>query len=215
MIIGKLFDEDRLTSASFYLSFICVLLLWILIFSSRPSKVDILAISIIVIALINSLITANKVATLDYFEKYILFASSVLYLSISFRIKLTPKDVIFLQRFGFVLCGLVLLVFLLRQSACFYYTNTGVAYLTFGFSNPNATALFLTCIGIHSIISLLSIPKKTAYFGALAVAIIWLYLLFLTKSRTALIVFVLFNLLAVFSWARKKHFILKMMFSIL
>lgn len=204
MIIGRLFDMNKLTSVSFYLSFVFVLILWMIIFVSRTSKIDILALLIISTAFINSLISMDQGVSFGYFEKYIMFTSSILFLSICYRIRLTKADEKFLFRFNLILCGLVVLVLLMKQYECFYFTNTGVAYLTLGFTNPNTTALFLTCIVIYAIVSSLSIPTKIVKLSGIAVIVVEIVLVALTKSRTSFIILVLFVFFAILSLIRRK-----------
>ena len=204
MIIGRLFDINILTSVSFYLSFICVLILWMVVFISRTSKIDLFVLLMITLALINSLISIEKEVSFSYFEKYIMFTSSVLFLSICYRIRLTKLDEKFLHKFNLLLFGLVVLVLLIKRYECFYYTNTGVTYLTLGFKNPNTTALFLTCIVIYAIVSLLSSPTKIEKLSGIAIVVLGLVLVALTKSRTSLTILVLFIFFAILSLIRKK-----------
>lgn len=204
MIVGRLFDMNMLTSISFYLSFICVLMLWVIIFRSRPSWIDLMALLITVIAFVNCLISIDTDFSFDYFEKYIMFASSILFLSICPRIRLIKSDEKILHRINLLLFGIVVVVLLMKQYECFYFTNTGVAYLTMGFTNPNTTALFLTCIVIYAIVSLLSNTRKLIKLVGLVVVFVGVVLIVLTKSRTALLILTLFVFFAVLSLIKKK-----------
>lgn len=204
MITGRLFDMSTLTSVSFYLSFVCVLILWMIIFISRPSTIDLIALLITAIAFINCLISMGTDLSFGYFEKFIMFTSSVLFLSICPRIRLIKSDEKMLHRINLILFGLVVLVLLIKQYECFYFTNTGVAYLTLGFTNPNTTALFLTCIVIYAIVSLLSNHLKMVKLIGLVIVCVGVVLVALTKSRTSLLILVLFIFFAFMSLIKKK-----------
>ena len=205
MLTGQFLGINIITSIAFAVSFIVVFSLWCL--HMRKAKVlDILSIFIIALSLLGVVITCTSFSV-NYFYNWLMFASVFLYFSICIKIKLKKSTIKSLFIINFCVGLICLLAYVLRQDSAFYYTNTGVKYLSFGFYNPNALASFLA---VSTFIGMLYFSIYKVKFGTLlkfCYILIFSFLLFQTRSRTSLLVVLCF-VVASALFARRKHYYL-------
>jgi hypothetical protein len=192
---------NSLTSTLFYLTFLLTVVLWLCTLLEEVKLTDLLVLLTIVVALANVLINAalsRSVISFDYLKKLLMFSCTLMFLASS--IKMHVKDsTIGCVATMCVVVNIVMTLAYIRQNAAMHLINGQIsAYLTFRFTNPNLTALFLSCITI--ILGLRGSQKeqlsvKLFYYVSAAVQVKYLAE---TRCRNAMLATVVFFVIFLF-----------------
>lgn len=146
-VLGK----PELASVLFTLTFFLAAALWILEAAERMGDIKRLALWILLCSAgavcCNALGTGTAVSG-GYFKKLILFWTAVLCFSAVAEGKWDARTVGFLFRWNTALAFFLVGAFLLRREQMFRINGIVTVYLTFGFTNPNLAAAFLSAIGM-------------------------------------------------------------------
>ncbi len=205
MLMGQFMSINIITSLAFAASFAVVFFLWIL-HIKKLNTIDILTIFIIGLSFASVIITGTSFSP-SIFSNWIIFASVFLYFSVCLKVKLKPSTVKILFILNFMVGAFAFLAYFLRYDSAFYVTNLGIKYLTFGFDNPNALALFLTVI-VFTFMQFFFLYKVR--FGLLIEICcigIFMFLIFKTLSRTSLLAVIFFIAISII-FVRKRHYYL-------
>ena len=205
MLVGQFLGIGIITSIAFGTSFIVVLLLWCLHMKSAR-VLDLLAIFIIILSLMGALVTISQF-TVSYFYNWIMFSAVFLYFSVCLKIKLKKSTIKTLFIINFVVSASCFLAYVFRYNSAFYVTNMGVRYLTFGFDNPNALALFLVVITLTSMLYFSLYKVKFGLLIETCYVAFFVFLIVLTLSRNSLFSIIFFIIISII-FARKKHYYL-------
>lgn len=205
MLIGQFISINIITSLAFAASFIVVFLLWGL-HIKKANFTDILTVFIILFSLIGVIITCTSFSP-SCFSNWLIFAAVFLYFSVCLKIKIKKSTITTLFIINFVVAAFCILAYLFKYESAFYVTNIGVRYLTFGFSNPNALAIFLVVIVLTGM-QFFSFKKiRFGFLMEICFVAFFVYLILLTLSRTSLLAIGFFIVISIV-FVRKKHYYL-------
>lgn len=207
IIIAHAFGLKSVVSMFFYATFFVTLFLWLGGCAKKLDRQDVLAFLVVYIAFVNVLANAllsGAAITFSYFKKYIMFSCTVLFFAVARKFSVGEREF----RFVKVLYSVVILfwsfMYVFQTNKMYMFNGFVTKYLTFGFTNPNFTALVLCCIAIFLLICATGSQKIILKIFYLLLAVVAVYFIFCTKARNALLALVLYALLFVFT-ARKKR----------
>ena len=149
IIITQVLNLETLTSALFLLTFPLTVLLWIRTVRTTVSETDMVVIVTCVLAVVSVLLNAaqaNAQMSFDYLKKLIMFVMTLLFFQTAYRVRADEKVCAFILRVMDLVVLFLILMYFLQYRQMHMLNGRRTLYLTFGFSNPNLTALFLQCI---------------------------------------------------------------------
>lgn len=195
IILSQVLEYEAFTSPFFYMTFVVTLLLWICTAGEDFTKLDLLTLIIMVVALIAVLvngIVAGAAFSFSYLKKYIMFVCTLLFFAAAGRNGVDTRTRRMLVIMQLVTTLVMLDVYLTRTTSMHMLNGVVSTFLTFRFTNPQLTALFLACMIMFMI---LSVVQECSWFLkiSLVVAIgVNGFFLIETQCRTALIAVVVF-----------------------
>lgn len=140
---------DRYVSFCFYATFYLTLIFWIVCALEKMERIEFWMLIGMTIALISVLINAvlsGAMVTIQYLKKLLSFFSTLLFFSAAY--KSVPNASV--QRWIYGILDLVstclIAAFFYQQQRAYMFNGVISNYLTFGFSNPNLTGMFLAGI---------------------------------------------------------------------
>ena len=163
---------------------------------------------------LNSLLTDGPYS-FAYLKKLIVFSMTILFFQTSTKITVSENLKNYLVSVVYVVCVLFICMYLIDTSQMYYFQGQKTRYLTFRFSNPNITALFLTCFDLLLIIEFTKEKKVILKWAKGLMASIFFVFILETQSRNALIVVSIFVMVLFLVLKRKKQFNLNMILSLL
>ena len=201
-----------LTSLFFYGTFFATFLLWLCTLAEKVETLDIIAIFIIFTAFINIAINGlmeGASFSFEYIKKYIMFCCTIMFFAAVIKIEIENKTVVFLECL-YVCIGLLLVfMYFLKSREMHLLRGYYTKYLTFRFTNPNLTAMFLACM-IMFLIGAGFREKRTFWkcllFLLAAAEAVFLYQTF---SRNSLLAIAVFLFLTLFQFFKKRELKLK------
>lgn len=207
IIVLNMFGAAKGTSLLFMLTFplTCGLWLWSLRKGLRRSDYIMLATAVLAAVCVGVDLAVHKGSfSFSYIRKLIMFIMTLMYLQAQDKFRPDWRLEEFIQVLVDVLTVLMGLMLLLFKDAM--YTINGVVsrYLTFGFGNPNAVAMYLAPMFMMTFCTLLrqEKPGQKLFHGAVLL-LLGLFVL-LTQSRNALMMTLLFAAVAVFVLLRER-----------
>lgn len=193
--------DIQITSTLFLFTFPLTVALWIRTVRQKVTGLDFAALTAIALAFISVLINASITNTdidFDYLKKVIMFSMSLLFLQTCYKIKVKKDMVVFINRLVDCLTILLIVAFFIWNSQMHMIDNRVSAYLTFRFSNPNLTGLFLVCLYMLELYRLFSREKWGWKLLHIAMAAFLGYFILESQSRNSLLAFVAFT--AICAW---------------
>lgn len=136
-------------SALFYLTFILVVLLWLAGALRRVVWTDAILILTVGISLGHVIVNAgieDTAVSFGYFKKYMMFISTLVYFQAACKLRVDKATAGFVLTVNSLLAVLFVGIYALNSPLLYMIRGRISNYLTFGFTNPNLTALFLTCV---------------------------------------------------------------------
>lgn len=212
IIVTQVLDLSSLSSMLLVAIFLLTVLLWLRSVRQTLTTADMMVLIIAAVAFINVLINAtltNTSLSFSYIKKVILFVMTLMFLQTAYRMRSDRSMIRFVN--GIVDCLTVFLIamYFLQYSQMHVLNGYVTRYLTFRFSNPNLTGLFLTCMYMLEMYRLFS-PEKW-YWKLLHIILAIVLVLFIveSQSRNCLLVISLYTLACVwllFRSRRRLHF---------
>ena len=187
IIACQLFALRDMASALFYGTFFVTLILWVSTLFDSVNDIDILAIFIIVLAFSNVLvngISSGAEVSFQYFKKYIMFSCTVIFFASVVKLELEKRTIKFLNICYAGTGALFLLVYLFGGRRIYYISGRYSSYLTFGFTNPNLTAIFLSGIVMYLVV--IANAEKNIYKKIIFFAIVTAEVFFIFKTHRRL-----------------------------
>lgn len=188
----------RYVSFCFYATFYLTLAFWISCARQKTQRLEVWILACLIIALINVLINAalsGTTVTMQYLKKLLSFFSTLLFFSAAYKTEPKASLCRWIYRvLDFVSVCLIAAYFYQGQRA---YLFNGVVsnYLTFGFTNPNLTGLFLAGIIMLEMNRLPTLTRSWKQIPAWAEICFLLFFLLKTQARNALFAVLLFLIL--------------------
>lgn len=196
IIVTQVLGLESITSYMFLLTFPLTVVLWLRTVRRTLTVWDLLILLTAGVAagnvLANTLITGTQ-PSFSYFKKLIMFVMTLLYLQTCSRMNVHGKVVKFFRCTVELLILYLIVAYVVLDERTYLIGNRISAYLTFRFSNPNLTGLFLACLYMLEFPRLFEKDKwikKLYRIGLLAALLVFVVL---TKSRNSLIITLLFT----------------------
>ena len=209
IILGQVLHYTSISSAFFHASFVITLLLWLLTLLERFDEIDLLVVLILVLSFTN--VAINGIASgaefsFDYVKKLIMFDSAVVYFALAGKIDLDEKTCHILKLI-YIGIGLFLVIaYLLYGHRMYLLNGQYTKYLTFQFTNPNLTAVFLCCMAMFLCNLAINTEKKMGKVLMIALACVEIVFVVLTRSRNGQIaVFVFIGCMLGLFFRRKQR----------
>lgn len=196
IVVTQVLDLDSLTSMLFMLTFPITVLLWLRSVRKTLTGTDILMLAAAILASVNVLLDisiSNADVSFDYIKKLIMFIMSLLFLQTANRVHVGNEFVSFINRLVDFLTVFLIIMYFLDYTQMHLLNGYVTVYLTFRFTNPNLTALFMTCLYMLEVYRLFT-PERW-YWKLLHVlmAVFLAVFVWQTQSRNCLLVLVLFT----------------------
>lgn len=212
IVVTQLFHIPALTSLFFYGTFFVSLTLWVCTLMEQVSALDLLAMIISFLAftcVVTNGIFSNAAFSFEYMKKYIMFCCSIIFFAAVMKTKIDEYTEYFLGWLFWCVGGILCVMYVAQNAQMHILNGQYTNYLTFRFTNPNMTALFLVCMSLFLVVVGVGkkrIVTKLLFFLMAGVEFIFLYQ---TLSRNALLavgVFLVF-LLVLFLLQKKDRII--------
>lgn len=212
IIVCQLLNLQTLTSAFFYGTFFLTLMLWLCTTMERFDWLDLLVVLIVVLAFTNVVINgilAGASISFQYMKKYIMFCCTLIFFAAANKITIDEHTVRFFECLYLGIGAFLLLMFLTKNVQMHLLNGQYTQYLTFRFTNPNLTALFLSCMIMFLIV--VSFREKHIIWKCLLLlmAVIEGIFLYQTLSRNSMLATAAFVFIAFLLFLRKKQIQLK------
>lgn len=208
-IIAQMTLNDTIASVMLYASFVVVLFLWIYVMSrGKINKGDFLAFFIISLSFVFVLWNAtldNAMFTFAYVKKMIMFWATIVFFQTASKLSIDKKLENRIKNIIIVVTFIIIAMFLFADSSFIYEHKGRVGeYLTLQLSNPNLTAMFLTCIAIFVLSRFWCEKKIRNKIGYLCLFLVIGYMVVKTGSRNSILALVLTVLILCFLAFRRK-----------
>ena len=211
----QIFSMKNLVSLIFNLIFLLVLILWISILIRKKAKTDDILIIVLMLVsffcvMINSII-AESILSFDYMKKLLMFFSTLVFFQCARKINISREYLRFLKILLTFTASIVCFLYIILDKSILYYLNGRVTqYLTFGFTNPNLTALFLFSFAAFQFAMIFCANTMIMRAGHLILALFLSYLVVETQSRNVMLCMIALYFLSIFViFSRKSKFVLK------
>lgn len=207
IIVMKMFGVDKLSSVLFLMTFPLTGLLWLWNVRKGLQRTDFLMIILAALAaacvLIDLLINGGSIS-FSYLRKVIMFVMTLLFLQAVNKIRPDWRLAEFLQVVIDALTVLMAFMFVVFHQRMYLINGIVSRYLTFGFGNPNALAMYLAPMFMMTFCTLMKRggnPKVRLFrVGVLVVQGVFVLA---TQSRNALMMLMLFGVVALYVIFRK------------
>ena len=197
VIIFQALDISRLTSILFTLTFPLTVLLWLRSVRKKISMLDILtlitSVASIVFVLLNAMVQ-NADLNLSYMRKAIMFVMALLFLQTSYRMRVERSMITFVNGVVDFLTLFLIAIYFVRNEQMHMFHDRVSMYLTFGFENPNATGMFLSCLYMLELYRLFSPERWYIKILHIVMAVFMALFVLETQARNSLLIIVLFTI---------------------
>ena len=195
IVVATVSGLGKIASLLFTGTFFLVLLLWFAISQKRITKLNVIAIIIVVMAITNVLLNAlftGTVISFSYMKKVIMFSTTILFFVSASETDVHISNRLFINKMiDFVSCFFIIMYYLQNSKMHLFYGQV-TNYLTFRFTNPNLTAMFIISMMFYKIIDMLQEKRKTVrFFDFVIIAFLFKFMIE-TRSRNCMLVFVIF-----------------------
>lgn len=190
MVVLTVLGAPGAASFLFTLTFFLAVLFWFAGAIRRVTWMDAILIFLVGLSLSNVIINAWAEETrvsLGYMKKYAMFICTLVFFQASIKLSIDEKTEKFLLNLNSLLAVFLIVYFYANPITVYLMNNRVSNYLTFGFTNPNLTALFLLCFYTGELIR---IARSRGIFRRLwhvFLAAYMLYFVWETESRNCLL----------------------------
>lgn len=208
IVAAQVLGQGSLTSVLFLLTFPVTVLLWLGTVRSTVSRMDLLMLGTAALAVLNVLINASAAGaqlSFSYLKKVIIFIMSLLFLQTAYRARITGELACFIGRVVDVLTVFLIFMFFWQNAQMHLLNGFVTVYLTFRFSNPNLTSLFLASMYMIQMRALVVPGSLGGKLFHIVLAVFLAFFVVQTQSRNSLLVLAFFTAAAVWLVIRKKR----------
>ncbi|MBQ7230960.1 MAG: hypothetical protein IJX04_08715 [Oscillospiraceae bacterium] len=218
IVVTTVLSVDSVASLLFSATFILVVLLWCAGALRSVIWTDAVLILMVGLALSHVILNAwfqGTPVSFAYFKKYFMFICTLVYFQAAYKLRIDEKTEKFLLTVNSALALFFAAYYLSHRIEVYMLNGIVTNYLTFGFTNPNLTALFLMCAYTGQLVQ---IARNRQFFPRLlhlilAAAVCWF--IWETKSRNCMITVSLVTGMCVLLYLTKHGFRLPGWFSLL
>lgn len=200
IVITQVLNLDSMTSMLFLLTFPLTVLLWIRTIRQTFSETDLIVVITSILAVISVLINgAQRSAgfSFSYLKKLIMFIMALLFFQTAFRIRADEELCTFIRKLVDCLVVLLILMYFLKTDQMHMFNGRRTVYLTFCFSNPNLTGLFLSCLYMLKMHRLFEDGRWYAKLLHFLQQFFLGWFVFKTQSRNCLLVLTLYTAISI------------------
>lgn len=217
IIVATLFQMSNIVSICFYLSFAVEFLLLYYVLKYNNGKNDISLVLLIIIMLfslinisVNGIVCQATIISFEYYKKWIMFNSTLVLFYLARYISLSRKQLKLITLLSIVCSCLYGIAFLRFPELTYIFRGVlNYDYITFGFSNPNQTGLFLLALCIICVNGVFIFEKAIFKVLSIASSGICVYFIIFSKARNSLIALLLVVALVIFFIINEKKSISK------
>lgn len=199
IVVTQVLELDDITSMLFLLTFPLTVFLWIRTLRKTVTSADILVMAAAAAAAINVLIDASLTGAdlnFEYLKKPIMFIMSLLFLQTAHRVRVGQEMVRFISRIADWLTLLLIVMYFTQFSRMHSLNGITTVYLTFRFSNPNLTALFVVCLYMLMVYRLFTPERWYLKLVHIVMAGFLAGFLLDTRSRNGMLILALFTVVS-------------------
>ena len=194
IVLCEVLALNSLTSVLFYLTFFLTAVLWFCTLLDEVRLVDLLVLLAIVIAFANVLVNtalSRSVISFDYLKKLLMFSCTLMFLVSTTKVHVKDVTIGCIALMCVATIVVMTAAYLSQYTAMHLIDGQVSTYLTFRFTNPNLTALFLSCMIMIMVLrgSQKKLYAKLLYYAAAAVAFEFLLE---TRCRNAMLAIAIF-----------------------
>lgn len=201
IVVSQVLGLDALTSVLFFLTFPLTVLLWGRSVRKTIAAMDLLVLAIAILAIIsvllNALVTETHIS-FSYVKKLIMFVMSLLFFQTANKMCVGHDMVRFINWIVDILTVFLIAMYFLLGTQVYILNGQVTVYLTFGFSNPNLTGMFMVCLYMLEMYRLFSREKLLLKLIHVVMAVFLAWFVLSSQSRNCLLVLVLYT--AVCAW---------------
>lgn len=196
IVVTQILDLDRMTSGLFLLTFPMTVVLWLRSVRKTVTGSDLLMLGTAALAAVSVLIDSSVTGAdlnFDYLKKMIMFTMTLLFLQTAHRTRIDKNFKEFINRLVDILTLFFILMYFARFTQMHMLNGRVTVYLTFRFTNPNLTGLFLMCLYMLQVYRLFTPARWYQKLVHIAMAVMIALFVFQTQSRNCLLALVLFT----------------------
>lgn len=196
IIVAQTQGMGSLTSNLFLLTFPMTVALWLRSARKTVTVMDLVMLLTAAVAAVNVLINAAATGVMpgfSYIKKLIMFVMTILFFRAVCRLQVERSVIRFVNRAVDLLAVYLIFMFAVQTSRMFLMNGRVSVYLTFRFSNPNLTGLFLTCLYMLELCQLLGAKGWQRKLVHIVLAVFLAVFVVLTQARNALMILLLFT----------------------
>lgn len=196
IIFFQVLGRSSITSILFLMTFPLTVLLWLRLVRKNLIGSDLLMLSALLLSVIFVLLNAmaaNASLNFTYVKKVIMFAMAMMYLQTVYRVRVREDIERFINGAVDVVTILLIAMYFLRNPQMHLFVGRVSPYLTFRFSNPNTTGLFLVCLYMLELYRLFSAESWYMKLIRVAMAVCLAKFVYETQARNSLLVMMIFT----------------------
>lgn len=189
LVIFQVFSINRAVSILLIATIITVYVLWGLTLYKEVTNRDVMLVCLITLTSWNVFINAQMAGadlSFSYIRKLLLFSSTLIFLQTATKMRIDSRLEQLILNANSLLAIFLLAEYLILGNQAYLINGIVTQYLTFHFTNPNLTGMYLSAIAMLEICRALGEQKKwwTVFHFLLAGGL--LYLTYETQSRNVL-----------------------------
>ena len=164
-------------------------MLWALTLCKEVTNGDVMLVCLITLTAWNVFINAQMAGadlSFSYIRKFLLFSSTLIFLQTATKIRIDLRLEQMILNLNSILAAFLLIEYVVQGNQAYLINGIVTQYLTFHFTNPNLTGMYMSTIAMLEICRALEEDKKYRKFIHFLLAGGLLYLSYETQSRNVL-----------------------------
>ena len=189
LVMFQVLSVNRAVSFLLMITIISVYMLWALTLCKEVTNGDVMLVCLITLTAWNVFINAQMAGadlSFSYIRKYLLFSSTLIFLQTATKIRIDLRLEQMILNLNSILAAFLLIEYVVQGNQAYLINGIVTQYLTFHFTNPNLTGMYMSTIAMLEICRALEEDKKYRKFIHFLLAGGLLYLSYETQSRNVL-----------------------------
>lgn len=191
MVVTQTQGMSGLTSNLFLLTFPLTVVLWLRSVRTSLTMLDLVMLLTAALALVSVMLNCvmtNTMPNFSYIRKLIMFVMTIMFFQTAHRVRVEESVKTFFDRLVDLLTVYLIVLFFMRPVEMHTMNGRLSAYLTFRLSNPNMTALVLSCLYMLELYRVFTPEPWFLRLIHIVMAVFLAAFVFLTQSRNAIII---------------------------
>ena len=189
LVMFQVLSVNRAVSFLLMITIISVYILWALTLCKEVTNRDVMLVCLITLTAWNVFINAQMAGadlSFSYIRKFLLFSSTLIFLQTATKIRIDLRLEQMILNLNSILAAFLLIEYVVQGNQAYLINGIVTQYLTFHFTNPNLTGMYMSTIAMLEICRALEEDKKYRKFIHFLLAGGLLYLSYETQSRNVL-----------------------------